>query len=140
MSFLDNMLGGALQGALGNITSMASGNTQQSQLLQTAMQLIQQNGGLPGILDKFKQAGFGDHVASWVGTGANMPINADAITKALGSSSLGGIAQQLGINPEQVSGQLAQALPQLINHLTPQGTVPDNHGDLLQAGLKALLG
>ncbi|TXH03264.1 MAG: DUF937 domain-containing protein [Nevskiaceae bacterium] len=137
MSLLDGILGNVMQTALNNL---GASNPQQNQLLQAGMQLIQQHGGLPGILDKFKQAGFGDQVASWVGTGANMPISADAITQALGNSSLGGIAKQLGVDPSQVSGQLAQALPQLINHLTPQGQVPDNHADLLQAGLKALLG
>jgi uncharacterized protein YidB (DUF937 family) len=137
MSILDNLLGGAMQGAL---NSLSTGSAQQNQLLQVGLQLIQQHGGVPGIIDKFKQAGFGDHVASWVGTGANLPISADAVTKALGGTSLAGVAQQLGLNTNELSGQLAQALPQLINHLTPQGQVPDNHGDLLQAGLKALLG
>lgn len=138
MSLLDGMLGDVAKNVLGNLN--AGGNPQQSQLLQTAMSLIQQNGGLPGILDKFKQAGFADHVASWVGTGANMPINADAITKVLSNPQIASIAQQLGVDPAQVSGQLASALPQLINHLTLNGSVPENHGDLLSAGLKALLG
>lgn len=138
MSLLDGMLGDVAKNVLGSLNN--SSNPQQSQLLQTAMSLIQQNGGLPGILDKFKQAGFADHVASWVGTGANMPINADAITKVLSNPQIASIAQQLGVDPSQVSGQLASALPQLINHLTPNGTVPENHGDLLSASLKALLG
>lgn len=138
MSLLDGMLGDVAKSVLGNLN--AGNNPQQSQLLQTAMTLIQQNGGLPGILDKFKQAGFADHVASWVGTGTNMPINADAISKVLGNPAVAGLAQKLGVDPSQISGQLASALPQLINQLTPQGQVPENHGDLLQAGLKALLG
>lgn len=137
MGLLDGVLGNVMQTAL---SSLSTGNPQQNQLLQTGLQLIQQHGGLPAILDKFKQAGFADEVASWVGNGSNLPISADAISKVLGNSSLGGIAQQLGVDPSQISGQIAQALPQLVNHLTPQGQVPENHGDLLQAGLKALLG
>ena len=136
MSFLDDVLGDVTKNVLGNLN--AGNNPQQSQLLQTAMTLIQQNGGLPGILEKFKQGGFADHVASWVGTGENMPINADAISKVLGNPAIAGLAQTLGVDPSQISGQLATALPQLINQLTPQGQVPENHGDLLQAGLKAL--
>lgn len=138
MSFLDDVLGDVSKSVLGNLN--AGSNPQQGQLLQTAMSLIQQNGGLPGILDKFKQAGFADHVASWVGNGQNMSIDADAISKVLGNPAVAGLAQKLGVDPSQISGQLASALPQLINQLTPQGQVPENHGDLLQAGLKALLG
>jgi uncharacterized protein YidB (DUF937 family) len=41
-------------------------------LVQMALQVIQQNGGLPGILSKFQHGGMGDHVDSWVGTGQNM--------------------------------------------------------------------
>jgi uncharacterized protein YidB (DUF937 family) len=137
MSLLDGLLGNVMQTAM---NSLGAANPQQNQLLQGAMNLIQQNGGLPGILDKFKQAGFADHVASWVGTGANMPIDAASISKVLSSPEIAGIAQKLGVDPSQISGQLASALPQLINHLTPNGAVPENHGDLLQAGLKSLLG
>ncbi len=138
MSLLDGLLGDVAKNVLGNLN--AGNNPQQSQLLQTAMSLIQQNGGLPGILDKFKQAGFADHVASWVGTGANLPIDADSISKVLSNPEIAGIAQKLGVDPSQVSSQLASALPQLINHLTPNGSVPENHSDLLSAGLKSLLG
>lgn len=138
MSLLDGLLGDVAKNVLGSLG--AGNNPQQNQLLQTAMTMIQQNGGLQGVLEKFKQAGLGDQVASWVGTGDNLPINGDAISKALGGTALGGIAKQLGVDPSQASGQLAQALPQLINQLTPQGKIPDNAGDLLQAGLKSLLG
>jgi uncharacterized protein YidB (DUF937 family) len=34
---------------------------------------------------------------------------------------------------------LAQVLPELVNQLTPNGKVPDNHGDLISQGLAALL-
>lgn len=138
MSLLDGLLGDVAKNVLGNLN--AGSNPQQSQLLQTAMSLIQQNGGLPGILEKFKQAGFADQVASWVGTGANLPIDAASISKVLSSPEIASVAQKLGMDPSQVSGQLASALPQLINHLTPNGTVPENHGDLLNAGFKALFG
>ena len=65
MSLLDNLLGGMMGGA----------QQGQSPLLQAALQLIQQNGGLPGIISKFEHGGMADHVGSWVGTGANMPIS-----------------------------------------------------------------
>jgi len=36
------------------------------------------------------------------------------------------------------SSGLAQVLPQLINHLTPAGQVPDNHNDLLAQAMSML--
>ena len=52
MSLLDNLLGGMMGGA----------QQGQSPLLQAALQLIQQNGGLPGIISKFEHGGMADHV------------------------------------------------------------------------------
>lgn len=92
-------------------------------------------GGLGGLVEKFQQNGMGDIVSSWIGHGENLPISADQIASAFGSGTLGNIASQLGIDPAQASGQLAQMLPGLIDKLTPHGTLPEgglgNAGDLM---------
>jgi uncharacterized protein YidB (DUF937 family) len=94
-----------------------------------------QAGGLSGLTEKFNQAGLGDVIGSWIGKGENLPISADQISQVLGSGAVGDIAKQLGINPAQASGQLAQILPGLIDQLTPQGAAPagglGNAGDLM---------
>jgi uncharacterized protein YidB (DUF937 family) len=96
-------------------------------------------GGLSGLVDKFKQNGMGDIVGSWIGTGQNLPISADQIASAFGSGTLGNIASQLGLDPAQVSGQLAQMLPGIIDKLTPNGALPE--GGLGQpADLMGMLG
>jgi len=58
----------------------------------------------------------------------------------LGSGAIASIASQLGMDHAQVSGGLAQLLPQLVNQLTPNGSVPANHADLLSEGLSLLAG
>jgi uncharacterized protein YidB (DUF937 family) len=136
MGLLDQLAGSVLSGALGNLQQQHG----QSPLLQVAMNLIQQNGGLPGLISKFQQAGLGQHADSWVSTGANLPISADQLHQVLGSGAIGQIASQLGLDHAQVSGGLAQILPQLINQLTPNGQVPANHADLLSEGLALLAG
>jgi uncharacterized protein YidB (DUF937 family) len=92
-------------------------------------------GGISGLTDKFNQAGLGDMLGSWIGTGANLPISADQISDVLGSDAIGNIASQLGLDPAVVSNQLAHMLPGLIDQLTPQGAVPEgglgNAGDLM---------
>lgn len=94
-----------------------------------------EHGGLNGLVEKFTQAGMGNVVNSWIGSGQNMPISGDQLASVLGSGQMANIAKQLGIDPAQASGQLAQMLPGLIDKLTPHGQVPQgglgNAGDLM---------
>ena len=99
--------------------------------------LMNNGGGLSGILGKLQQGGLGDAAASWVGTGANQPVSADALGGALGPDLMGMIAKQLGGNQQQAAGTMADLLPGLIDQLTPQGQVPADNG---MGALGALLG
>jgi uncharacterized protein YidB (DUF937 family) len=128
---------GLLDGLLGNLMG-GGAQTGQSPLLQMALQVIQQNGGLPGIIGKFQQAGYGQQAGSWVGTGQNLPISADQLQQVLGSGAIGQIAQQLGLSHGEAGSGLAQALPQIIDKLTPTGQISADHGDLLKQALSAL--
>jgi uncharacterized protein YidB (DUF937 family) len=127
------LLDGLLSGVLG-------GSAQQgpSPLVATALQLIQQNGGLPGIISKLQHGGLADQVGSWVGTGTNQPITGSQLQEVLGSGSIGQIAQQLGLSHGDASSGLAQVLPKIIDHLTPNGQLPADHADLLTQALSAL--
>ncbi len=127
---------GLLDSLLGNVSGGSAPG--QSSLAVVALQLIQQHGGLPGIIGKFEQGGLAAQAASWVGTGANLPLNASQLQQILGSGSIGQIAQQLGLSHGEAGAGLAQLLPQLINHLTPDGQVPANHSELLQQALSLL--
>jgi len=129
------MLDGILGGMLGQLTQ---GGGQQSALVQMALQLLQQNGGVGGIMDKFRQAGYADQAASWQSTGANMPISGNVLQEVLGSGAVGQIAEQLGLSHGETAGGLAQMLPQLIDHLTPNGTIPANHEDMISQALSML--
>lgn len=82
-----------------------------------------ENGGLQGMVQKFHSNGLGDMVSSWVGTGANQPITTDQITQVLGQDRLNAIAAKVGMQPDQLSGLVAQHLPGLISKLTSSGTV-----------------
>jgi len=128
MGILDSLLG-----------SLTGGSAQgQNPLVAAALQVIQQNGGLPGIISKFQQGGYASQVGSWVGTGANMPITGNQLQEVLGSGSIGQIAQQLGLSHGDASSGLAQMLPQLIDRMTPSGQVTSDHADLLSQALSAL--
>ena len=109
-------------------------------LLAAAMSLVQQQGGISGLLDKFRQSGLGQHADSWVGSGPNLPVTGAQVNQALGSGALNDIAANLGIPVGQASSTMAQLLPELVNQLTPNGQVPANHSSLLADGLKMLQG
>lgn len=127
---------GLLDTLLGNISG--AGPAAQSPLVSVALQLIQQQGGLPGIINKFEQGGMAAQARSWVGSGANMPITGTQLQEILGTGSIGQIAQQLGLSHGDASANLAQLLPQVIDHLTPAGQIPADHGDALKQALSAL--
>ncbi len=125
------------------VMGAVSGHVQQNGSLGEVLGGLLANnselGGLSGLVDKFKQNGMGDIVGSWIGTGQNLPISADQIASAFGSGTLGNMASQLGLDPAQVSGQLAQMLPGIIDKLTPNGALPE--GGLGQpADLMGMLG
>ena len=134
MGMLDGLIGSALGGMLG-----AGGSGQaQSPLLQIALQLLQQNGGVGGILDKFRQGGYADQADSWQSAGQNMPLSGSALQEVLGSGTIGQIAGQLGMSHGDAAGGLAQMLPQLIDKFTPNGELPDNQNDVVAQALAIL--
>jgi uncharacterized protein YidB (DUF937 family) len=138
MGLLDQLAGQVL-GSLGGGQGQGGQNI-QGMLLQAVISAVQnQPGGLGGLLERLTQGGLGGHVASWVGSGENQPVSADQLGSAMGGQ-LGDLAAQLGLPQDQVAGHLAQMLPQIVNHLTPNGQVPAPGEDVLSEGLSALSG
>ncbi|RWE73953.1 YidB family protein [Mesorhizobium sp.] len=84
-------------------------------------------GGLGGLLDKLKDAGHGNVADSWVGTGQNQPINPGDLGSALGPAVIREIAQRTGMNEQELLQQLSTALPGIVDKLTPNGQIPQNH-------------
>lgn len=107
-------------------------------LAKLAMELFQQYGGLPGILQTLKAGGLSEQVDSWVGKGANMSVNAQQIGAALGSSVLAGIAAKLNMSTEELSSKIAEYLPDVVNQLTPNGVV-ENNPALIMSRLMGML-
>ena len=132
MGLLDGILGRTLGGAAGDA------GAPMNPLLQIALQLLQQNGGVSGVLDKFRQGGYADQADSWQSTRQNLPISGSALQEVLGSGTIGQIAAQLGLSHGEAAGNLAQMLPQIVDKLTPNGEVADNHHDMVEQALAML--
>jgi uncharacterized protein YidB (DUF937 family) len=157
MGLLDGLLGNVLGAALGGnraqtqtqdpLSSILGGLTGGSGagtgaggnvMLQLALTMLQQNGGLESVLGKFRQAGMGAQADSWVSSGQNMNISPDQLQQVFGSGALNDIASQLGVSQNQAGSTVSQMLPELINQLTPQGQVTTESNDSIAEALESL--
>lgn len=136
MGLLDSVIG-MVAGQQGGAGAAAGGGN--AELLRVVVSMLANNsqtGGLGGLVEKFQQAGLGGAIGSWIGTGQNQPVSPGQVTNALGPDVLSQIAAQLGLTHEEAATQVAQVLPQVVDHATPEGQVPS--GGLGELG--ALLG
>jgi uncharacterized protein YidB (DUF937 family) len=129
MGLLDTILGGQNRAGGAN------------PLLGVLAGLLAQSGGLPGLLNKFTQAGHDQQVRSWVSTGENQPIAPEEVRNVIGHDQVNSIASQLGVDPAQASQLLAKFLPTVVDKLTPGGTVDASadHSQNLAGLLPSLL-
>jgi uncharacterized protein YidB (DUF937 family) len=81
-------------------------------------------GGLGGLLDKLQQGGLGNAINSWIGTGQNQPVSPGQLGSALGPSIIKMLAQKSGLSEAEITQQLSQVLPGLVDKLTPNGRLP----------------
>lgn len=150
MGLLDSLVSGALSNLGGNQEQGQGGLNINPAMLMAAAPLVLkllsndgQQGGLNGLIAKFQEAGLGDAIQSWVGSGANQAVSGEQVSAALGSDFIGQLAQKAGVGNSEAAGGLAQMLPQLINQLTPNGQAPTGglgNADELMGQLGGLLG
>lgn len=106
-NILGSLLGALLGGGAGGAQAAGGGNNP-----------------LGGLMDMLTKSGLADQAQSWVGTGENKPVSADQIKEALPADTLQKVAEQAGVTPEKAADEIAQALPQAVDKLTPNGQVP----------------
>lgn len=83
-----------------------------------------ETGGLTGFIERFRTHGLGELVNTWLGNGPNQPITAGQISRVIGQERLNEAAARLGMEPERLTGLIAQHLPNVIDQLTPGGAPP----------------
>lgn len=127
--------GNAAGGGLGGLLGMAAQNPQLVQALLSLLSNDGAHGGLAGLVERFQQAGLGNVLQSWIGTGTNLPISGEQLASVLGQGTLSQLGSQVGAAPADVAQQLSQLLPGLVDRLTPQGQMPQgglgNSSDLM---------
>jgi uncharacterized protein YidB (DUF937 family) len=128
MGLFDEVAGGILKNVLG-------GQAGQGGMLEVIMGLLKssESGGVQGLAETFNEKGLGEVMSSWIGKGENLPISAEQIQQVLGSGQIQQIAEKLGVSTDEASSGLAEMLPQIVDKLTPEGSLPTQ--DLLHQGL-----
>ncbi|MDM0112332.1 YidB family protein [Variovorax sp. J22R133] len=146
MGLLSQILGGLAGGAPGGGTARRGSGLSPvlMALLPVVISMLSQRGrqtdggggadqgglgGLGGLLGRLTQGGYGQQASSWVGTGSNEPIPPQAIDHVFGEHELQQMAQQAGISSEEARSGLAELLPDVVDHFTPSGSLPE--GDTL---------
>ena len=107
-------LGGGLGGLGGLLGGVLAGGAAGSVL----------SGGLGDLLNKLQQGGHGETANSWVSQGPNKQISPGDLANALGSDQINHMMSQSGLSREELLSGLSQQLPEVINHLTPDGRLP----------------
>jgi uncharacterized protein YidB (DUF937 family) len=141
MAGLDDIIRNALPG--GNITKplmiallglLASGALFKTGSTQSTAAAPQQPaagegaggllGGLGGLLERFQQSGHGTVINSWIGSGQNQPVQPGQLSSILGPNITKALAQSSGMSEEELTKQLSQFLPGIVDKLTPNGRLP----------------
>jgi uncharacterized protein YidB (DUF937 family) len=86
--------------------------------------ILEKHGGLQGVVSEFERNGLGPTVKSWVGTGPNQPISPADVHKALGPELLQQLSAKSGLSVQDLAQKLSQVLPQAVDKMTPDGTIP----------------
>jgi uncharacterized protein YidB (DUF937 family) len=108
MGLLDGILGGFIGGQMATMVN----------------RFIEEQGGLGALVSKFQQAGLGPTVQSWISSGPNAPISPTQVQQGLGPDLLQQLAARTGLSQQDLSDKLAQFLPGIVDHLTPNGELP----------------
>src|SRR5262249_33237172 len=104
-------LGDLLSGGLGNLLGGASAGNVLS-------------GGLGNLINDLQRSGQGHVAHSWVGNGPNQEISPDSLESALGSDTIDALTKQTGMDRDELLSGISQHLPDLVDHLTPNGRLP----------------
>jgi uncharacterized protein YidB (DUF937 family) len=134
---------GLLNQLLERIGGGALSSEHHNALLDIVMGVLAnpQTGGLQGLLQKFQEKGLGEIASSWVGKGQNHPISPSQVQDVVGEDRIQEIAQKLGIDPARISESLSKLLPEVVDKMTPEGSVPPETPSEDQLGaLKKMLG
>jgi len=111
---------GGIMGLLDGLVGGAVG----AEMVTVVNSLIQQHGGIQGVVTQLEQQGLGGVARSWISNGPNQAISPAQVSQVFGTGMLGQLAAKTGLDPQELAAKLSHALPAAIDKLTPGGTIP----------------
>src|SRR5688572_19843633 len=100
------------------------GQVDPARLTAGVREVFESKGGVHGLLATLRAGGLGGAVDSWISTGSNEPVEPQKLGAALGPDTVNQLSTKTGISIESLLPLLAAFLPMIIDHLTPDGQVP----------------
>ena len=85
------------------------------------------SGGLGDLMKQLQQNGLGDQADSWVSNGPNKQVAPGDLANALGADQIEQLSSQSGLSRDDLLQGLSQYLPDVVNHLTPDGRLPSDN-------------
>ena len=135
---IEDMLGGLLggsgsKGGLGGLGSLLGGGGgggagALGALLPVVTGMLA-GGGLSKLMSGMQAAGLEDKAKSWISGGENAPISADEVKKVVDPAQIAEVADKAGVSHDEAAHLIAQALPAVVDHVTPDGHVPEQGVD-----------
>ena len=113
-------------------------DTQHAALYTEVGSLVNQAGGVSGLTQQFQQKGLGGLISGWISNGPNPGITGEQIIDVLGKDKVAAIAAKAGLSEDQVAAGVSKLLPLVVDHLTPNGTVPPHSPTDVNAALGQL--
>jgi len=129
---------GVPRGGAGGLGGAGGRNAMLALLLPLVLQWVQRSGGIGNVLQRVGQQGYRGHADSWLGTGSNQPLPPQAAHELLGPDELARLSGQLGVGEDEVAHGFSEILPEVVDHLSPQGQLPGDADRTLDAGQSAL--
>jgi uncharacterized protein YidB (DUF937 family) len=122
----DGGLGDLLSGGLGGLMKGPLGGALGGLLAGGAAGSVL-SGGLGDLVKQLQDKGHSEAANSWVGNGPNKQISSDDLASALGADQINALVSQTGLSRNELLEGLAQQLPDVVHHLTPDGRLPTEH-------------
>lgn len=146
-SILGDVLGGLLGGSGGGAGGAIGGSGGLASILPVLLPLLLQmfgsggSGGQTGmhkLLDNMHANGLGDVADSWVSGAPAKSITPAQAKQIVGPEKVKELSAQSGLPANEVAQGLSALLPNLVNHLTPNGQVPP--AGQVQSAITGILG
>ena len=103
----------------------AGGPVDVQKMVGPVTELVQGTpGGVRGLVSQLQNSGLRDQVGTWVGSGENAKVDPSRLADAIGPERVQALAAKAGVSVEQARASLSALLPQMIDKLTPGGSIP----------------